>query len=330
MNHRGNPDRQKNGIRVFIGSDTLRAHNADILFSQNLMTIYGDDRNKLSVPFARPEDEHVFKNLCTVNVQSEKIELKATAPSFTPTETKAKSEVTAAAVSSALTREGDRKEPLKVSVSGQQPTAMTEHPLSPLGDEPVMKPTSLNQTIETNSEVSGPNGNMSDSEKIPDSAISVETSEAMSSADSSRRESSGGIWGSWRQGTASNGSDNGESTSGYQKATRGGRNMKVLKPSKSMGVAAATVPSRSSSTARTGAAYEPAPSRASGELRRKSQVSGAENIPLRWESKKPAAEEPKIPRTIATIPRSSNPIGGASAFAWMNPGKPKASATTAE
>ncbi|KAH8671935.1 hypothetical protein BGZ60DRAFT_352960, partial [Tricladium varicosporioides] len=41
--HRSNIDRKK-GIRVFLGSDTLRAHNADILFSQNLMTLYGDDR----------------------------------------------------------------------------------------------------------------------------------------------------------------------------------------------------------------------------------------------------------------------------------------------
>ena len=104
--------------------------------------------------------------------------------------------------------------------------------------------------------------------------------------------------------------------------------MKVLKPSKSISTATATsAPSRSSTAARTGATYEPAPpSRPSGESRRKSQVSGgAENAPLRWESKRVSSEEQqKVPRTIATLPRSSNPIGGASAFAWMNPSKPKA------
>jgi hypothetical protein len=107
--------------------------------------------------------------------------------------------------------------------------------------------------------------------------------------------------------------------------------MKVLKPSKAISSSTATVTSRSSSAARTGATYEPAPSRSSGETRRKSQSqpSGVENVPLRWESKRVSSDEQKAPRTISTIPRSSNnPVGGASAFAWMNSSKPKA--TTAE
>ena len=77
----------KRTVRIFLGSDTLRAYSADILFSQNLMTLYGDDRNKLSVPFVRPEDEAIFKNLRTAVIAPE---LKATAPPFTPTEQKLK------------------------------------------------------------------------------------------------------------------------------------------------------------------------------------------------------------------------------------------------
>jgi hypothetical protein len=111
--------------------------------------------------------------------------------------------------------------------------------------------------------------------------------------------------------------------------------MKVLKPSKSISsIAPAPVPapSRSSLGARTGAVYEPAPIRPGGEVRRKSQGGGQETVPLRWDSKRAVSEEQKVPMkaTIATIPRSLNPIGGASAFAWMNEGKPKAPATTAE
>jgi hypothetical protein len=50
-------------IQVFIGSDVLRAHNADILFSSNSMTIYDGDRNKLSIPLARPENQRSYTTL---------------------------------------------------------------------------------------------------------------------------------------------------------------------------------------------------------------------------------------------------------------------------
>jgi hypothetical protein len=323
LTQRTNPDRKK-GIRVFLGSDTLRAHNADILLSQNLMTLYGDDRNKLSVPLVRPEDENAFKNLCTSNIPPEKNELKATAAPFTPTDSKSKVEPTPDAVNKALLAEAGREDQSKTS-DHQLPT----EPQSPFTSTPTSDMNSLNQALEAKA---GDTGNVSDSERhhtADGNASGPETSDATNSSDPTRRESVGGIWGSWRQGT-SNGSENGrdsESSSGYQRPTRGGRNMKVLKPSKS--ISTTTTPNRFSSAARTGAAYEPAPSRSSGETRRKSQAGGIENVPLRWEHKRmgSGSEEPKAPRAVASIPRPSNPIGGASAFAWMNSSKPKTSAT---
>ena len=325
LTQRASPDGKK-GIRVFLGSDTLRAHNADILFSQNLMTLYGDDRNKLSVPFVRPEDENLFKNLCTSNIPPEKNELKATAAPFTPTESKPKVEPTPENINAALAAENVQGDQSKSSEQDQHQST----PQSPFSSMATSDMNSLNQTLEA--KVGDP-GNASDSEKhhtADGNASGPDTSDAASSTDPTRRGSVGGIWGSWRQ-SASNGSENGrdsESSSGYQKPTRGGRNMKVLKPSKSISATSAA-PNRSSSAARTGAAYEPAPSRSSGETRRKSQGSGIENVPLRWEPKRMASgsEDPKVPKTIASIPRSSNPVGGASAFAWMNSSKPKTSAT---
>ena len=323
---------QKTGIRVFLGSDALRVHNADILFSQNLMTLYGDDRNKLSVPFVRPEDENTFKNLCITNIPPEKNELKATAPPFTPTESRPNIEPTPDALTSALTSELGGSQ--KSSRQDPQPTPTTE-PQSPFLAAHTEDPRLPLQSPSVKAGTSGGSGNVSDSEKLqnPDNAAPEnESSDPAASSDSARRESTGGIWGSWRHGSASmNGSDNGretESTSGYQRAPRGGRSMKVLKPSKS--ISSATAPSRSASGARTGAAYEPpAPSRSSGETRRKSQV-GVENVPLRWEAKRTNSDDQKGIRAVANLPRTSNPVGGASAFAWMNPSKPKASATTAE
>jgi hypothetical protein len=309
----------KKSIRVYIGSDTLRAHNADILFSQNLMTLYSDDRNKLSVPFVRPEDESTFRNLCTTNIAPERNELKATAPPFTPTELKSKAETTPEVASTAIFNNTEQK-----ATAEEQPKPPPE-PQSPSVSISASEPTTRDRASSMRS-TAGLNGNISDSEKHPDSTAEPQTSETTSS-DSTRRESAPGIWGSWRQASSSiNGSET-ESTSGYQRATRGGRSMKVLKPSKPIS-STPSIPSRSTSSART---YEPPPTRPSGEIRRKSQV---ENVPLKWEPKRGSLEEPKTiaslgnkTMTTTTIPRSSNPVGGASAFAWMNVSKSKASAT---
>ncbi|KAH7348625.1 hypothetical protein BKA65DRAFT_398675 [Rhexocercosporidium sp. MPI-PUGE-AT-0058] len=323
VTQRGASDRKK--IRVFLGSDTLRAHNADILLSQNLMVLYGDDRNKLSVPFVRPEDENMFKNLMTANVLPEKDELKATAPTFTPTESKPKVEPTPDAIRSALTARAE-----SVASSNSHKMMTPVEPQSPVNATFTTTDGARERASSVKSGSGGVNGSMTDFEKhtIDNSVAESEPSDPTSS-ESARRESSGGIWGSWRQSGSINGSET-ESISGYQRATRGARSMKVLKPSTKQTTTTATAPSRSTSAARSSTTYDPPPPpppRPSGELRRKSQASGTENVPLRWEGKRTSSEEHKATRSITTVPRSSNPIGGASAFAWMNPGKPKASAT---
>lgn len=109
--------------------------------------------------------------------------------------------------------------------------------------------------------------------------------------------------------------------------------MRVLKPSSKLSTVTSTVPpppalAPARSSSRTGATYEPPSTRPSGEFRRKSHAEKQENVPLRWESKRIISDEQKAPKTIATIPTSSNPVGGASAFAWMNSGKAKSAATT--
>jgi hypothetical protein len=50
-------------IQIFIGSDTLREHSADIMFSSNSLTLFDDERSKLSIPLVRPENEASFKSL---------------------------------------------------------------------------------------------------------------------------------------------------------------------------------------------------------------------------------------------------------------------------
>jgi hypothetical protein len=116
------------------------------------------------------------------------------------------------------------------------------------------------------------------------------------SSEGGRREPIGsGIWSSWRQSGPGSGGDGHQRDSGplsgYQPAGRGSRTMKILKPGKPA----------TSTSARTGPTYEPAPSsRSSGEYaRRKSHASssasgensapnsaGAAANPSRWDGKR--------------------------------------------
>lgn len=50
-------------IQIIIGSDVLRARNADIMLSSNKLILLDDERNKLSIPLVRPEDDRTFKSL---------------------------------------------------------------------------------------------------------------------------------------------------------------------------------------------------------------------------------------------------------------------------
>lgn len=324
-------------ISVFLGSDTLRAHNADILFSQNAMTLYSDDRKRLSVPFVRPEDEKMFKNLYTRNFESERNETNASSHQVLTSKEKGSS-------NSAANDFGNKD---NVRDGHNQHHIVAPSETDPVGDPGGSSPTKAYSSIKfdssdhKSSSISDTNiedNSMAGSNKPSLTGTELKTHNMLNSAspnmpeERTRRDSStGGVWGSWRQTSLSvNGSESGresESTSGYQKPIRSGRSMKVLKSSKS---GSATGSNRAASGVHTGASYEPPPARLPGESRRKSQGSATDNTFSRWETKKEGLEDPQATRPPATLPKSSNPIGGASAFSWMNPGKSKIPATMAE
>jgi hypothetical protein len=327
-------------IRLFIGSDTLRMHSADLLLSRNLMTLYGNDRDKLSVPFVRPDDDAYFKHLVTTNVIVETPRLNAAAPEFVA------SEKLPEAASHAVEPDVLQHQPAgEDSHMVQSPTPQR---VSPHGNIAAPTVASLN----------GDDASKQIDVRVPELPSGKEA--ASTSGDTStRRDSNTAIWGPWRNGTSANGGDGGKETgplSGYQPASRSSRSMKVLKPSKSGGL------SSSSSSARTGPTYEPpSSSRTSGELRRKS--GGAENgtptttpsagTPgvIRWDSKRTVSGSAGTPSTgsaatggstkgqvsnepgaksSSSTPRSAtNPLGSASAFSFLM-GKPKASTPAAE
>jgi hypothetical protein len=316
MDQQESPDARK-AIRVFIGSHTLRLHGADILLSRNLMTLYGSDRDKLSVPFVRPEDDAVFKNLTTANMVASRPKLNAAAPEFVAGEKSVNGSVQ------------DAKEHGPFGTKSLE--SGSEGMLSPTA--PSSQPAKTATTSATSE--SGGEGEKHTAELPPPALSNKETS---GPTEASRRESSSAIRTPWRQTAAALG-DSSTPLSGYQPAARP-RNMKVLKPTKSS----------SSSSTRTGAAYEPAPAPRSGtDQKRKTpgEGGGGQATTASWgsgsskrsvsvsalsnfgEGRQAAAaatsqETPAAKGSLAAR-TANNPLGSASAFSWIAPPtKPKA------
>ncbi|KAK4163515.1 hypothetical protein QBC43DRAFT_66275 [Cladorrhinum sp. PSN259] len=319
----------KRAIRVFIGSHTLRLHSADLLLSQNCMTLYGRDRDKLSIPFVRPEDDAVFKHLTTANITMGKTKLNAAAPEFVAFEKKIKSRV------QQHVEESEVQEATNPLTNGSEGVlSPTAQPSEPTKEQPA-------PVVSTTSE-SGAESEMPSSEvAVPSTTEVASGKEPQGTAEATRREPNVAIRTAWRTGAGALGNDHGTSPlSGYQPATRP-RSMKVLRPTKAS--------SSSASSARTGAAYEPAPGpRSSGEREvRKQGVQPAINS---WGISKRSMSGPalggsfaehkvqpitttnhvdagKSATTPSAVPPSvNNPLGGASAFSFLKPKTPTATA----
>ncbi|KAK3357440.1 hypothetical protein B0T25DRAFT_452278 [Lasiosphaeria hispida] len=324
------PPSAAKSIRVFIGSHTLRLHSADLLLSQNSMTLYGNDRAKISVPFARPEDDAVFKNLTTANILPDRPRLNAAAPEFVS---------------------GDKSG--KGSVQDIGELASPEPKSGENSSQGLLSPTSQpGQAAKTTAATSVTSESGGEGEKhaaeSPPHEVSSSKEGRSRSTDGGRREPSSAIKAPWRQTAIGGDGGSRDSTpplSGYQPAPRT-RSMKVLRPTKAS----------SSPSARIGAAYEPAPaSRSSGEQRRKGQAESSNNSSSNgstWGTVKrstsvstvnslnppggigdgrlqpPASAGTHEASGKSSVPRSANnPLGSASAFSWIGSKKPPTAAT---
>ncbi|KAI3577163.1 hypothetical protein IWW34DRAFT_627457 [Fusarium oxysporum f. sp. albedinis] len=309
----------RKAIRIYLGSDALRAHSADILFSQNTMTLRGDERERLQVPFVRPEDENVFRNICTINMVPEKPKLNANAAPF---------------VSGDFSQASQESIP---DMEAPQPDYESRSEMSPMATEVVPDKRSSSRGSVSGAESERRSRGLTKGDQLGPKERAAEHS----APETSRREPLSGIWGSWRHGSGNgvDGPHRDGSLSGYQPAGRG-RNMKVLKPQKS--------------ASRTVSSYDASSSKGPGDGRRKSQVSVGENggTPAnRWEAKravsmssehKAQSQSQSLPppsrdgrsanananaNSNNSLPRSANPVGVASAFSWMTPtSRPKTTA----
>lgn len=62
------PNRAENEVGIFLGSDVLSDHMGDVLFSQSQLLLYVDDGRKMFVPFARPDAQVGFSDVCTIHI----------------------------------------------------------------------------------------------------------------------------------------------------------------------------------------------------------------------------------------------------------------------
>ncbi|KAL8750240.1 MAG: hypothetical protein Q9199_007197 [Rusavskia elegans] len=312
-----NPPPELNCLQIFLGCDVLRARNADIHFSLDRLTLYDDERNKLSVPLVRPENAALFQNLQTTNVglhgHQERKQNQPSAKSRTeekPTASTSDHRVVTPAVT-----------PAPPSSTGNEQTPV-ESPITT-----TTKPSVIGQGRRA-VEVS----NINEGSPAAKEDTDVKDTESLangSTPDTPTRSDNGNIWGSWRrdsiQGTRPDAlASSTNSSSGYQRAGRG-RGMKVLKPAR-------LNTSRSSSTTQPASGFDSTPGRFSDVGKWASPTTSNENQDPRSSAAdrrfSGGAKSP-LP-TLAGKPSKSNPVGGASAFGWLNAAQQKQPDASAE
>ena len=299
-----------NAIQVFLGCDVLRAQSADILFSLDRMTLFDDERNKVAVPLVRPENAVAFQNLRTSNVDFNA--LNDTIDAHSPATDKSLSamdgqltELKPAVESKVLDQaaEGVRMQP-----SSAADSTVLSSPPSVIGE--ARKPVEDVQTAEK--PMTAPeNSGMHEAIAITNGSLLEGTTKA----------EGGNIWGSWRRDSVQNGRPDptsGTATiSGYQRAGRG-RGMKVLKPAR-------LNTSRSTSINQGAVGFEAGAIR-SGDNGKGLQTTVTEILQSTPSSatEKPLAGDGRTPtHSMTSRPRSVNPVGGASAFPWLNSNEQK-------
>ncbi|OAX78345.1 hypothetical protein ACJ72_07348 [Emergomyces africanus] len=337
------PDSSDKSIQIFLGSDVLRAHNADILFSQDKMLIVDDERNKISIPLVRPEDDSTFRNLAT----GPETALAPTSARFNGTDTD----------------KGDGH----VTTNGGQ--ASTKRPVSAGNDNLTSsdKPdTSATLTTRTSSDsfdipgrkpIRSPGRHFAD-DSSDNNSLDQPNRPKSSTGDrvfggtstSSAKAEGSGVWGPWRRDTTGRRGENTMSSTGasissnanspfmsaYQRSTRT-RNMKILKPTKSTSSVSASsrhVPSSAAGTPTTTAtagSTTGSDSRFPAEHRASTSGDGHDQMTSSSHNAAPMANgtagggKPSSsdgggsgagPWSGKT--RSANPVGGASAFGWLN------------
>ena len=305
-----------NGLQIVLGSDILRARSADVLFSQDRLTLFDDDRNRLAVPLVRPEKTAVYQSLLTTNTAVNSSgrppgEAEGDQPQDADIKSERQSSQAAATIQGSVPEEANSQSAASAKFSQSAPSFQQT---SVIGGE---RKSAVTEGSNGRSSPAQKSNDLTDQKNIADSTT----------PDTPTRTETGSIWGSWRRGSSQNAgldtaSSQSSTSSGYQRAGRG-RGMKILKPVRS------TTSSRSTSAA---AAAALPPIGFAENSKGVNQATPGEN----QDSQQPIPRrsfsgEGKPPlQAVTNQPRSANPIGGASAFGWLNSNPQKRPAATTE
>ncbi|KAL1606587.1 hypothetical protein SLS60_003992 [Paraconiothyrium brasiliense] len=288
--HNGEGDSK--AIQIFLGSDMLRAHNADILLSSNQLTLYDDDGSKLRIPLVRPEDEHTFKSLYTTSKPRDhsRMQLGMENPTTLPTK-------------SSLSKEPGHPLPTEnLSTSATAALKATSSATTSGSDDGSVGRRSLEQRPRLGLSTSSGTESKDVQESSPGGVVA-------------HAGSSPAIWSNWRRDTEKSGSTDWANVGKppaptYQRRDTG---IKVLKKP-------------GARTLSTSISHGASPSAATGQSRFFDDGKRREEIPDESEGSMPpfkrsvSGEKPKENIPGLAKSRSANPVGGASAFPWLNTG----------
>lgn len=290
----GDTEINPKAIQIFLGSDLLRAHSADLLFSSNQLTLYDDDDTKLQIPLIRPEDERTFKSLALSSTApaSKKLQCSVGTAGVAP-----QSDFGGGPSIEPATRESYSS---STKFSGNGTTASSDDGAS-----------SGRRSLEQRPYLGTCTSNRSDAKDDETSSVSAGLRAAASPA----------VWGNWRRDQSekinsgsldwANVGKTTSSSTGYQRRDTG---MKVLKPSK---------PARAMSTSASTPSPVTGQSRFFDDGKRRGE-GGFDAAPTVQQARATDSSEKVKENTPSRIKtRSANPVGGASAFAWLNGGGSK-------
>ncbi|KAL5407992.1 hypothetical protein PMIN06_011942 [Paraphaeosphaeria minitans] len=289
-----NDETDSKAIQIFLGSDMLRAHNADILLSSNQLTLYDDDRSKLRIPLVRPEDEQTFKSLYITSGSPDRAqtELGVEEPSQLPENSSKQKEPSDAP----HTNLPSRSAAAAVKATGSATTSGSED--GSVGRRSLEQRPRLGLSISSRTE-------------------SKDVQETSPGGAATRTGSSPALWSNWRRDPEKSGSTDwanlGKTPAPtYQRRDTG---IKVLKKPGARTLSASVSQGSSPSVAGQSRFFD------DGKRREETADEGEGSVPPLKRSV--SGEKPKENTPILTKNRASNPVGGASAFPWLNTGGSK-------
>lgn len=315
-------------ICIFIGSDLLRAHNADILLSTNAMSIFDDERRKLSVPLVRPENDFTFKSLYITTGNPSTSSMKHQSDDELISRSKA--------LSTADPRNGDSNDALNESeqtpkavdlVESPHPGVIGSRPGPAFSDRSSPEPRRGGKVADHSQR---PSLGRISTEQKPDDKESTEPTSAVTT--SSRTSSSPAVWNNnWRrdgssvqppQGDWANVSRTSGRTTFSTRSNREGA-IKVLRPSRQAS-RSSNVPLSASPTVTGQSRFFDDGKRRNGDISAQRSATTFDSAPESQKrtlsvetNSKPGSKENT---SSSTKPRSANPVGGASAFSWLGSG----------